>query len=142
MKSKLIITSVAAFFAFTANSYSQQANLVQDQNPAYETSRAKYMNMADSLTGTQGTTGQNTYKAYDWYEAREERRKLRRERNYQNSWLYPSVSYYPSYGFGDFGSGWGYRGRGYHNWRHSNLWLGWEIRYFKHSYIITCNLKK
>lgn len=124
MKPKLIIGAIFAFFAFTANGYSQQANLVPDQNPAYETSRAKYMNIADSLTSTQGTTVQNTYKAYDWYQAREERRKLRAERSYQNSWLYPS-SYYPSYGFSDFEYGWGYRSRGYQNWRHSNLWLGW-----------------
>jgi len=125
MKPKLIIGTVIGFFAFIANGYSQQTSLVQDQNPAYETSRAKYMNVADSLTTTQGTTVQNTYKVYDWYEAREERRKLRSERNDQNSWLYPSVGYYPSYGFGDFGYSWGYRGRGYHNWRHNNLWLGW-----------------
>ncbi|HKG05867.1 MAG TPA: hypothetical protein VKB19_05380 [Pedobacter sp.] len=124
MKTKLLIAFAAAFFA-TQASHAQQASLIPDQNPAYENSHAKYMNIADSLTSTQGTTVQNTYKAYDWYEAREERRKLRRERNYQQSLLYPSVNYYPGFGFNNWNSGWGYNRWGHHNWRQSNLWLGW-----------------
>lgn len=124
MKTKLMITVLTAVMGYTLTSRAQLASLAPDQNPRYESSRAKYMNAADSLTSTQGTTVQNTYKAYDWYEAREERRKLRREQNYQNSWLYPSVNYYPAY------NNWGYGGLGYHtwgrrSWRHSNLWFGW-----------------
>jgi hypothetical protein len=127
MKTKLMITALAALLVLNLDSHAQQASLVADQNPAYESSRAKYMNTADSLTSTQGTTVHNTYKAYDWYEAREERRKLRREQNYQNSWLYPSLNYYPAYNYNSWGyGGLGYRNWGHHNWRrHNNIWLGW-----------------
>lgn len=126
MKTKLVITVLAAALTIGLESQAQQASLVPDQNPRYEGSRAKYMNIADSLTSTQGTTVQSTYKAYDWYEAREARRKLRREQNYQNSLLYPSVNYYPGYNYNNWGySGLGYRNWGGHNWRHRNLWFGW-----------------
>jgi hypothetical protein len=126
MKTKLMITALAVLLIFNLKSQAQQASLVPDQNPGYEASRARYMNMTDSLTSTQGTTVQDTYKAYDWYEAREESRKLRREQNHQNSWLYPSVNYYPAYNYNSWGyGGLGYRSWGRHNWRHSNLWLGW-----------------
>ena len=125
MKMKLVTIVLAVALAISLESQAQQANLVPDQNPRYEGSRAKYMNIADSLTSTQGTTVQNTYKAYDWYEAREARRKLRREQNYQNSWLYPSVNYYPGYNYNGWGYGLGYSSWGRHNWRHRNLWFGW-----------------
>ncbi|MES2457639.1 MAG: hypothetical protein V4594_18930 [Bacteroidota bacterium] len=127
MKRKLVISSLCAVFVLTATAYGQQAGLVTDQNPRYEISRAKYMNVADSLTSSQGTTVQNTYKAYDWYEAREERRKLRREAraaNAGNDWFYPSVNYYPGY-YNNWGYGGGYNSWGRHNWRRSSLWLGW-----------------
>jgi hypothetical protein len=126
MKTKLVITILAIMLSINLKSQAQQASLVPDQNPRYEGSRAKYMNIADSLTSTQGTTVQNTYKAYDWYEAREARRKVRREQNYQNSLLYPSVNYYPGYNYNSWGyNGLGYRNWGGHNWRHRNLWFGW-----------------
>ena len=104
--------------ACSISSYAQQANLVKDQNPRYEESRAKYMNMSDSLTRNQGTTIQETYKAYDWYEAREEKRKLRRETNYQNSLLnyslYGGPYFYPTMRYNNFGYGYG-QGFGYRN---------------------------
>lgn len=121
---KLMVTTIAAVFTFAANSFAQQASLVQDQNPRYESSRAKYMNASDSLTSTQGTTVQQTYKAYDWYEAREERRKLRREQNAQNSWYYPSAYYSPVYSNWGY-SNWNYGYPGRRGWRQNNFWLGW-----------------
>jgi hypothetical protein len=124
MKPKLIIAIYAALFALSANSYAQQAGLVQDQNPGYESSRAKYMNIADSLTTTEGSTVQQTYKAYDWYQAREERRKLRREQSSQNSWYYPSAYYTPGYSTWGYNN-WNYGNWGHRGWRHNNLWLGW-----------------
>lgn len=109
----MIIAGLIAGVAFAANSYAQQASLVEDQNPRYEIAKAKYMNMSDSLTRDQGTTVQNTYKAYDWYEAREERRKLRRERNYERS-LYSYPYYGNSYYYPSLNFGWGHR--------HNNRW--------------------
>ena len=106
------------------SSYAQQASLEKDQNPRYEQSRAKYMDMADSLTRNQGTTLQQTYKAYDWYEAREEKRKLRRENNYNNSLYnnsyYGGYNFYPTMRFNNFG----YRNYGRNYWR-SGFGYGW-----------------
>jgi len=106
------------------DSRAQQANLEKDQNPRYEQSRAKYMNMSDSLTRNQGTTLQQTYKAYDWYEAREEKRKLRRETNYNNSLYnnsyYGGAYFYPTMRFNNFG--YGNYGRGH--WR-GGFGYGW-----------------
>lgn len=107
---------------FNLDSSAQQANLEKDQNPRYEKSRAKYMNMSDSLTRNQGTTIQQTYKAYDWYEAREERRKLRRESNYNNGFYnssyYGGPNFYPTmrfnnWGYGNYGRGYFRRGFNY-----------------------------
>lgn len=119
MKRTLItIAGCLAGLAFSVNSYAQQAGLVQDQNPRYEETRAKYMNMADSLTSTQGTTVQQTYKAYDWYEAREERRKLRRERSYD----------YNSYNYG-YGFGYGYPTYYGNSYFYPSLNIGWGSRH-------------
>lgn len=107
---------------FNLSIFAQQANLEKDQNPRYERSRAKYMNMSDSLTRNQGTTIQQTYKAYDWYEAREERRKLRRETNYNNGLYnnsyYGGLNFYPTmrfnnWGYGNYGRGYFRRGFNY-----------------------------
>jgi hypothetical protein len=79
--------------------------LVEDQNPNYMISQAKYAQMADSLNSLHGTTPQETYKAIDWLadrrEAREQRRAFRRELRMErarNGWYYNDYSYYyPSY---------------------------------------------
>lgn len=110
MKRNLIfIMSCVAGLTFATNNYAQRTDLLKDQNPNYQESRAKYIELADSLTRNQGTTVQNTYKAYDWYEAREERRKLRRERNYQlnlnSGYYYNSPYFYPSISYGNYGYG-------------------------------------
>lgn len=123
----IIIAGCIASFAYATIGYAQKPELVEDQNPRYQESRAKYIELADSLTQTQGTTVQNTYKAYDWYTAREERRALRRARNYDNSWYnsnYYGNSYYP---YGGLSLGIGFGNYGYDNWGwgHNRSWRRW-----------------
>lgn len=126
MKRNLII--IASFISglfYSGLSYAQKPELVEDQNPRYQETRAKYIELADSLNQTQGTTVQNTYKAYDWYTAREERRQQRRERRYENSWnpyFYGNSYYYPSIGY-SFGLG--YSNYNYGNWGHNRYWRRW-----------------
>jgi len=120
--------SCVAGLAFTTSGYAQKNDLLTDQNPRYQESRAKYIEQADSLNRNQGTTVQNTYKAYDWYEAREERRKLRRERNFQlnlnSGYYYGSPYFYPSISYGNYGFGgrFGYGGYIGYGWGNSRPW--------------------
>lgn len=131
MKRNLIfIMSCVAGLVLTTTGYAQNNDLLKDQNPRYQESRAKYIEQADSLNRTQGSTVQKTYKAYDWYEAREERRKLRRERNFQlnlnSGYYYGSPYSYPSISYGNYGFGgrFGYGGYFGHGWGNSRPW-GW-----------------
>ncbi|MGY4385915.1 hypothetical protein ACVWYN_002963 [Pedobacter sp. UYP24] len=123
---RTILITLASLIVLSLHSNAQQASLVADQNPRYEGSRAKYMNMSDSLTSNQGTTIQETYKAYDWYENREAKRKLRRETNYQNSLVdysfYGGPFFYPTLRYNNFG----YRnyGNGYRNYNRGSH-FGW-----------------
>lgn len=64
----LLITSVNA-----------QTDLVPDQNPNYAISRAKYMQMADSINKWHSTTQQDTYEAIDWIADRQKARDARRD---------------------------------------------------------------
>ncbi|WP_316810492.1 hypothetical protein [Pedobacter heparinus] len=113
---------------YASAGYAQKPDLVKDQNPRYQESRAKYIELADSLNRDQGSTVQQTYKAYDWYEAREEKRKLRRERNYQlnlnSGYYYGSPYYYPSISYGNYGFGRGFNYGGYmgYSWGNSRPW--------------------
>lgn len=122
-------TCIAALM-YSSGSYAQKNQPVKDQNPRYQESRAKYIELADSLNRTQGTTVQQTYKAYDWYEAREERRKLRRERNYQlnlnRGHYWGSPYFYPSFSYGNYGYGrhFGYGGHMGYSWG-NRPWFGW-----------------
>ncbi|WP_316816734.1 hypothetical protein [Pedobacter nyackensis] len=131
MKRNLIfIMSCIAGLALTTTGYAQKTDLLNDQNPRYQESRAKYIELADSLNRNQGSTVQSTYKAYDWYEAREERRKLRRERNFQlnlnGGYYYGSPYFYPSISYGNYGFGgrFGYGGYIGYGWGNSRPW-GW-----------------
>jgi hypothetical protein len=97
-----------------------QTGLVQDQNPNYLISEAKYTKMADSLNSLHGTTPQETYKAIDWMadrrEAREQRRAFRRELRLERArygWYNNDYSYYPYYG-----SNYNYYYHPYHNYRY------------------------
>ncbi len=106
MKKNLrLATGIVAvfFFGYTANA---QSELAPDQNPNYAVSRAKYMQIADSLNEWHSTTYQQMYKAIDWLEDRKEaradrrefRRQLRMERarwgyDYFDTGYYPGNSY-------------------------------------------------
>ncbi len=84
---------------------SKAQDLAPDQNPRYQESMNQYMQIADSLTRTQGTTPQNTYKAYDFYQHRQEIREQRRQRR-QAAWMYGG---YGSYNWpGSMYSPWGF----------------------------------
>lgn len=133
MKTNLIfvMSGVMSLLVYSSASYAQKPALLKDQNPRYQESRAKYIELADSLNRDQGTTVQNTYKAYDWYEAREAHRKLRRERNYQlnlnSGYYYGSPYFYPSIGYGNYGFGgrFGYGGHLGYSWGNSRPWHRW-----------------
>ncbi len=83
-----------------------QTGLAPDQNPNYEASLAKYMNMADSLNRWHSSTQHDMYKAIDWLadrkEARADRREFRRQLRLERARYYNSGFYYNDY-------------RGYHN---------------------------
>ena len=92
-----------------------QPALAPDQNPNYAISRAKYMQVADSLNEWHSTTFQDTYKAIDWLadrkEARADRREFRRQLRMESiRWdnYYNGFDYYPSY-----------RGQYYNNYYHN-----------------------
>lgn len=73
-----------------------------NQNPNFEISRTRYMNMRDSLLSTQSTTAQNTYVAYDWMALRQERKDIRflnRQQRRLNRSMY-DYNYYPSSYYG------------------------------------------
>ena len=83
---------------------SAQETTVADQNPNFAVSRARYMNMADSINEWHGITIDDTYKAIDWIEARKEaraeRRSYRRQLNLQRvNWDY---GYYDAYQYGNY----------------------------------------
>jgi|SRR5690606_15375797 hypothetical protein len=72
---RILLISALVFSAVTM-SWSQAP--VSDQNPNYAESRAKYMQMADSLTALQSTTVQDTYKAIDYLADKAEEKAERR----------------------------------------------------------------
>ena len=117
-------------------------SLVEDQNPNYMISQAKYEGMADSLNALHGTTPQETYKAIDWMadrqEAREQRRAFRRQLRLERAkygWYYYNDynNYYPGYS-GNYNNYY----HPYHNYRsywNNNYWslvplaatVGWLV---------------
>lgn len=60
-----------------------QTGLAPDQNPNYQASRDKYMQVADSINAWHSTTAQQTYKAIDYLAdkqaAKDQRRAFRQE---------------------------------------------------------------
>ena len=113
-----------------------QTNLVEDQNPNYFISQAKYTSMADSLNSLHGTTPQETYKAIDWMadrqEARDQRRAFRRELRMErakNGWYYNDYSYY----YPRYSDNYYYRRyQPYHNYRpgYSRNYSGYNRNYW------------
>ena len=107
MKKNLpLFISTAAVFFCTYIAAVAQTELAPNQNPNYAISRAKYMQIADSLNEWHSTTQQEIYKAIDWLadmkEARADRRELisqlrmERSRNgsYNDRYYYPYNYYY------------------------------------------------
>lgn len=110
---------------------SAQETLAPDQNPNYAVSRAKYMQLKDSLTANMNTTEQDTYKAYDWYQEKldwkKARRQARLERRYLNAL---SGQYYNGYYDNGFYNPYNsyYNYAPYHNnWGRRNNWF-WSNR--------------
>lgn len=83
MKKNLLFPILTAAVCFCSYTGTAQTNLAPDQNPNYAISRAKYMQLADSLNEWHSTTQQENYKAIDWLadrrEARADRREFRRQ---------------------------------------------------------------
>lgn len=105
---------------FIATLSMSQTALVEDQNPNYFISQAKYTGMADSMNSLHGTTPQETYKAIDWMadrrEARDQRRAFRRELRMErarNGWYYNDNSYY----YPRYSNNYYRRYQPYHNYR-------------------------
>jgi len=97
-----------------------------DQNPRYEISRQKYMNMADSVNSWHSTTYQDTYRAIDYLADKREarlqrqafRRELRLERARNGYGWYDDYAYYSSNGYGYRNNY--YRNTSYYGWSHRN----------------------
>ena len=97
-----------------------QTDLVPDQNPNYAISRAKYMQIADSLNEWHSTTQQEIYKAIDWLadrkEARADRREFRRQLRLERArWI----------DYGNYNDGYYFHNnyyRGYNNFYRHNNW--------------------
>jgi hypothetical protein len=114
-----ISTAAVLFCSYIAVA---QTGLAPDQNPNYAVSRAKYMQIADSLNDWHSTTQQEIYKAIDWLADRKEaradrrefRRQLRMERARSLGYDYYNDGYY-------FNNNYNYRNHNnfyrYNNWR-------------------------
>lgn len=77
MKINSILFLVVVFIATL--SFSQEATLVEDQNPNYKESMSKYQQIDSTYILTQGSTKQETYVAIDPLEERRQLRSLRRK---------------------------------------------------------------
>ncbi len=105
--------------------FTVKAQLLPDQNPNYNLSRAKYV-ANNQLQSNMNSTVQDTYKAYDWRTAKEER-KLERQNYRRQSRLYNNYNYTSPYYNFDYGNGY-YQGNSIpyrQNRIHGNLGFGW-----------------
>jgi hypothetical protein len=124
-------------------SFAQQER-TPDQNPKFEQSRAKYMQVADSVNGWHSTTIQDTYRAIDYLADKKEaralrqsyRRELRLERARNGYGWYNDYAYYPSYQ-GRYYNNYNYNASYYSRpYRNNHFWnafplafgLGWYWR--------------
>ena len=129
----LIPTAAVFFCSYIATA---QTGLAPDQNPNYTVSRAKYMQVADSLNEWHSTTQQNIYKAIDWLADRKEaradrrefRRQLRMERARGNYDYYNDGYYSNNYYHRNYNTHYRYnnyrrnRSFGVHPWYGLNFW--------------------
>ena len=124
MKKNLLFLAVTITACFCSYIVTAQTNLAPDQNPNYAVSRAKYMQIADSLNEWHSTTQQENYKAIDWLadrrearaDRREFRRQLRMERARWSDYGYYNDGYYLPDNFYHRNHNNYYR---YNNWRRS-----------------------
>lgn len=107
-----------------------EAGLAYDQNPQFEVSRARYMNLADSLIQWHSTTPQETYKAIDYLADRREARlarqafrdQLRLIRAERGGYYYDDYYYDPYYS----GRPW------YHRYNHyQRFYPGYSSNYYR-----------
>jgi uncharacterized protein YycO len=104
------------------------AQSVANQNPNFEISRTRYMNMRDSLTSTQSTTVQNTYKAYDWMALKQERKDIRFQNRQQRRLNRSMNDFNYGYPYGNYGQPYlnnnfyynGYNNNGYYRNRYGS----------------------
>ena len=142
MKKNVLYNLFLLPLAMLIATWGMSQSLVEDQNPNYMISQAKYEGMADSLNALHGTTPQETYKAIDWMadrqEAREQRRAFRRQLRLERAkygWYYYNDynGYYPGYS-GNYNNYY----HPYHNYRsywNNNYWnlvplaatVGWLV---------------
>ena len=111
MKKNLLFLAVTITACLCSDITTAQTNLAPDQNPNYAVSRARYMQIADSLNEWHSTTQQDIYKAIDWLadrrEARADRREFRRQLRmerarwdygyYNDGYYLPDNHYYRNY---------------------------------------------
>lgn len=116
LRSFLTIITVCLATAAIAQEGSQ--SLAPDQNPNFNVSRQKYMNIKDSLLTYANNTVQETYKAYDWYEAKLERKAQRRENRRLSGYNNYNSSYYNPY-YNNYYNGWNNYGNYNNRW---GLW--------------------
>jgi hypothetical protein len=124
------IASIVLLFLFSAGIRAQKdsLSLLPDQNPNFRKSRAKYTEMAATLTQNEGQTVQQTYKAIDDVQAKKERKELRIARRHERR-----MARIQSPGYWDFNPGWGLNagwglnsGWGYNGF--NGYWPGWGFR--------------
>ncbi len=140
----IITIALSTLFCISVNAQHDSVNLLPDQNPNFQRSRAKYMEQSVELTKNQGQTIQDTYKAIDDVQAKKERRELaatrRHERRmarimsrgygyggyYNNGYSYGYNNYgYNNYGYNNYGYNNGYYGNPYPNYGYGNGWGGY-----------------
>lgn len=133
MKSILLTASLVVVIALTGTA--QNSENLQEQNPSFMVSQARYMKMADSINSWHGTTLQETYKAIDYLEDKREQRanrrawrhEIRMERARNSGWYngyYNDYYYYPYNSF--YNRSWGYNRR-WSNYAWSTLPLAASI---------------
>ena len=140
-QSSLMFPLLAAMM-FSGAAFAQQ-EIINNQNPKFEQSRLKYMNIADSVNSWHSTTSQETYKAIDYLADRKEarelrqayRRELRLERARNGYGWYDDYTYYPAFG-NRFNNNYNYNSSYYSPY----YGRGFRNNYFRHAFPISFGL--
>ena len=146
MKRNVLYNLFLLPLALLIATWGMSQTVVEDQNPNYMISQAKYESMADSLNALHGTTPQETYKAIDWMadrqEAREQRRAFRRQLRLERAkygWYYGGYYNDYNYYYPGYSGNYNYYYHPYHNyrsyWNNNNYWnlvplaatVGWLV---------------